>query len=146
MVEMVLEVKMVVMDKVKTEVVMVVEVQVKEVEVVLSPLWKYAAMSLAYCQETSQSAKKSRGHVSAWIYPPSILPSSLPRSLHRPRGFTVCSPGTVTSTAPGSQRRPTNGIRVGFDCGCRVWTLLPALPSSAPRSLRLIYRSKIPLH
>lgn len=132
-----------VMEEAKEEVVMV---QVDKVEVVLSPLWKYAGISLASCQEMSQSAKKSRGHVSAWIYTPFILPhpSLLPSIVLRGPQSAHLAPSPPLLR--GASSRPTNGSRVGFDCGCRVWTLLPALPSSAPRSLRLIYRSKIPLH
>lgn len=100
--EIVCGAKMVVMEEVKVEVLIL---QVEEAEVVPSPLWKHAAMSLASCQETSQSAKKKkpRSRLGLDLYslhpPPSLL-----SSLHRPRGFTVCSPGAVTSGALGSQQ------------------------------------------
>lgn len=88
----------------EVEVVVVEEVEVvEEVVVVLSPLWKYAAMSLASRQETSQSAKKAEvTSRPGFLLPPSIPPSAVLG------GFTVCSPGAVTSVAPGSQRPSDN--------------------------------------
>lgn len=111
---------MVFAEKVKIKGVMVVEVLVGEVEVVLSPLWKHSAMRLASCQETSQSAKKAEvTSQTGFICPPysphsSLVPSTILRGSQS--AHLELSPLLLQ----GASGCPTNGSRVGFDCGCRA--------------------------
>lgn len=108
-------------------------VQVDEVEVVPSPLRKYAAMSLASCQETSQSVKRKK-KAEVTPRPGFILPSSSPI----PPFFPSSSSGVHSlltwrrhlrcSGEPAAIRQMGGELGLIVDAGCG--------PSSLPRRPR----------